>query len=234
MTISTLMRGLAVTASACALVVGVASCSKDDSSGSSASTTSTSTTPASTTSTAPTTSSSTGANPTIADYIKQQGITETQATPGENGAPSISMPTPDGWAQVEKGELPEYALGAIKYSGSQGSNYTANIVALFSKLTGPVDVDKLFELAPGELRNLDDFSEIGSGHKSTLSGFGSYKMAGQYTLKGMTVLTAQQTVVIEAADAVYVLQLNATSNEDQADALQKAMDAIDEQTTITA
>ena len=233
MTISTLMRGFVVTASTCALVVGVASCGKDDSQSSAASTANTST--SATTSVTPATStSSTGANPTIADYIKEQGITETQARPGENGAPSIDMPTPDGWAQVEKGELPEYALGAIKYSGSQGSNYTANIVALFSKLTGPVDVDKLFELAPGELRNLDDFSEIGSGHKSTLSGFGSYKMAGQYTLKGMTVLTAQQTVVIEAADAVYVLQLNATSNEDQADALQKAMDAIDEQTTITA
>lgn len=233
MTISTLMRGFVVTASTCALVVGVASCGKDDSQSSAASTANTST--SATTSVTPATStSSTGANPTIADYIKEQGITETQVRPGENGAPSIDMPTPDGWAQVEKGELPEYALGAIKYSGSQGSNYTANIVALFSKLTGPVDVDKLFELAPGELRNLDDFSEIGSGHKSTLSGFGSYKMAGQYTLKGMTVLTAQQTVVIEAADAVYVLQLNATSNEDQADALQKAMDAIDEQTTITA
>jgi len=227
------MRGFVVTASTCALVVGVASCGKDDSQSSAASTANTST--SATTSVTPATStSSTGANPTIADYIKEQGITETQVRPGENGAPSIDMPTPDGWAQVEKGELPEYALGAIKYSGSQGSNYTANIVALFSKLTGPVDVDKLFELAPGELRNLDDFSEIGSGHKSTLSGFGSYKMAGQYTLKGMTVLTAQQTVVIEAADAVYVLQLNATSNEDQADALQKAMDAIDEQTTITA
>lgn len=234
MTISTLTRGLVATASACALVIGGAACSKDDSSSRTTSTTSTSATATSTASSDPTTSSSTGANPTIADYIKQQGITETQATPGENGAPSISMPTPDGWEQVDKSDLPEHTLGAIKYSGSQGSNYTANIVAVYSKLTGPVDVDKLFELAPGELRNLDDFSEIGSGHKSTLAGFGSYKMAGQYTLKGMTVLTAQQTVVIEAADAVYVLQLNATSNEDQADALQKAMDEIDEQTTITA
>ncbi|GAC79386.1 LpqN/LpqT family lipoprotein [Gordonia malaquae] len=233
MTISTLMRGFVVTASTCALVVGVASCSKDDSQSSAASTTNTSTS-ATTSATPATSTSSTGANPTIADYIKEQGITETQVRPGENGAPSIDMPTPDGWDQVEKSDLPEYALGAIKYSGAQGSDYTANIVALFSKLTGPVDVDKLFELAPGELRNLEDFSEIGSGRKSALSGFGSYKMAGQYTLKGMTVLTAQQTVVIEAADAVYVLQLNATSNEDQADALQKAMDAIDEQTTITA
>ncbi|GEE00288.1 hypothetical protein nbrc107696_07340 [Gordonia spumicola] len=235
MHISTLTRGLVVTASACALVVGAAACGKDDSS-SAPSSTSSSTSAASTTTTTATTSTTSGSNPTIADYIKQQGITETKATPGEDGAPEIDSVTPDGWEVVGKSDLPEYALGAIKYTGpeSEGSNYTANIVSLFSKLTGPVDVDKLFELAPGELRNLDQFQEIGSGHRDTLSGFPSYKMAGQYSLDGMTALTAQQTVVIKASDGVYVLQLNATSNEAQADALQKAMDSIDANVKITA
>jgi hypothetical protein len=50
---------------------------------------------------------------------------------------------------------------------------------------------------------------------------------------GVTKLVAQKTVVIPGPDAVYVLQLNADSLEDQGMVLAPATMDIDEKTTIT-
>ena len=38
-----------------------------------------------------------GPNPTIASYIKDNGITETPVHMGDPGAPTINLPVPDGW-----------------------------------------------------------------------------------------------------------------------------------------
>ena len=46
-------------------------------------------------------------------------------------------------------------------------------------------------------------------------------------------MIAQKTVVIPGQDGLYVLQLNAYSDESEADILAEATSIVDEQTTIT-
>ncbi|MFT4086736.1 MAG: LpqN/LpqT family lipoprotein [Gordonia sp. (in: high G+C Gram-positive bacteria)] len=228
----------AVAALSLVLTVGACSSDKDSSSSTSSKTSAASSTTSavnSSTLTPRTVDAENGPNETIASYIKSAGITETKAKPGEDGAPEIDLPTPDGW-ETAGDKTPDYAAGAIIYTGpgSQGASYTPNIIALMSKLTGKVDKQKLIDLAGGEMKNLPNFKPMGKGQTSTLSGYPSYKIAGTYTLDGMTAVTAQQTVVIPGPDdAVYVLQFNATSNEDLMDALDAALTSIDKNTKIS-
>ncbi|MGV9833578.1 LpqN/LpqT family lipoprotein [Nocardia niigatensis] len=176
-----------------------------------------------------------GSNYTIADYIKDQHITETQVHNGDPGAPAIGLPFPEGWANAGA-DTPDYAIGAIVYSGAEavGANYTPNIIALLSKLQGKVDPQKLIDDAAGEMKNLPGFTQIGNGSVTTVSGYPAYRIAGTYTLQGIPAVSAQETVVIPGAGGTYyVLQLNATSNQDQAGVLQSAIETIDQQITIT-
>ncbi|MFE3223706.1 LpqN/LpqT family lipoprotein [Nocardia sp. NPDC059228] len=127
-------------------------------------------------------------------------------------------------------------IGAIVYSGPDavGANYTPNIIALLSKLRGMVDPQKLIADAAGEMKNLPGSTRIGTGSVTTVSGFPAYRIAGTYTLQGISAVSAQETVVIPGPGGVYyVLQLNATSNQDQAGVLQSAIETIDQQITIT-
>ena len=175
-----------------------------------------------------------GAHETIADYIQQAGIQETAVKPGDDGAPSIDLPTPDGWADAGD-ETPDFAAGAITYTGTDvdTTDYRPNIIALLSKLTGNVDPAKLISLAGGEIQNLPGYEPIGAGEAATVSGFPAYKVAGTYNLDSVKAVTAQETVVIQGSNGIYVLQLNATSNEAQAGILQSAADAIDAGIKIT-
>jgi hypothetical protein len=175
------------------------------------------------------------ANPTIADYIKDQHISETAIHKGDPGAPQIDVQLPDGWQSASEDDTPDYAYGALVYTGpeAQGANYTPNIIALLSKLDGPVDQATLLQLAGGEMKNLPGFIPAGE-ESATVSGFQAYRIAGEYDLQGTKAASGQETIVIPAQQGLYVLQLNATSNEDQSKALFDALEAIDKSITITA
>jgi hypothetical protein len=178
---------------------------------------------------------SSGPHYTIADYIRDQHIVETPVHSGDPGAPSVILPYPDGWVNAGA-DTPDYALGAIVYTGPEAANanYTPNIIALLSRLQGNVDPQRLIDNAGGEMKNLPGFGPIGDGSVATVSGFPAYRIAGIYNLQGIQAVSAQETVVIPAAGGLYVLQLNATSNQDQMAVLQAAIETIDQQISITA
>jgi Probable lipoprotein LpqN len=79
-----------------------------------------------------------GPNPTIASYIQENNIQETPVKRGDPGSPTIDLPFPPGWEDAGA-DTPEWAYGAIVYTGPGGAEYTPSIVALVSKLTGNVD-----------------------------------------------------------------------------------------------
>jgi hypothetical protein len=141
---------------------------------------------------------------------------------------------PDGWDSA-RDKTPDYAYGAIVYSGpeAQGADYTPNIIAVFSKLDGPVDPDKLLQLAGGEMKNLPGFTPAGE-ETATVSGFPAYRIAGEYDLQGIKAASGQETIIINGQQGLYVLQLNATSNEAQAKPLFDALETIDKTISITA
>lgn len=232
---NTLRRTQVAVVAAAVLALGLGACSSDKGTTTSATSSTSVSTSASTSKLSPRSIDSTaGPNETIASYIKSAGISETKVKPGVDGAPKIDLPIPAGWADAGD-KTPDFAAGAIIYTGPDAStaSYTPNIIGIMSKLTGNVDAQKLIDLAGGEMKNLPGFSQIGKGEVGTLSGYPSYKIAGTYNLNGMTAVTAQQTVVIPGPDGTYILQFNATSNEDQATVLEAALDAIDRQTKIS-
>ncbi|MDT5365171.1 MAG: hypothetical protein QOC69_6933 [Mycobacterium sp.] len=180
---------------------------------------------------APSTPAQAGKNETIADYIKESGITETPVKRGEPGTPTLDLPIPAGWADAGA-KTPDYAWGAIVSTDPTMAADPPSIVALMSKLTGDVDPAKILEYAPGELKNLPGF-EGGDGNTSTLGGFDAYQIGGSYVKDGAKRMIAQKTVVIPSKGDVFVLQLNADGLEDQMGPLMDATSQIDEKTTIT-
>ena len=233
------MSGAAAIAAAFAIVLsGCGSTTKTEPS---TSTSASKTTPSSSTSAqaapspkskvAPRDENAKGPNPTIATYIEQNKIQETPIKMGDPGAPTIDLPVPDGW-QTAGSDTPDWAYGAIVFTGPEAAQYTPSIVALLSKLTGNVDPQQIINLAPGELKNLPGWQPMNEGETSTLGNYPAYQLGGTWTSDGQTKIVAQKTVVIPASDGLYVLQLNADGLQNQTDIVSAATDVIDAQTKI--
>ena len=173
-----------------------------------------------------------GPNPTIATYIEQNKIQETPVKKGDPGSPTIDLPVPDGW-QTAGSDTPDWAYGAVVFTGPEAAQYTPSIVALLSKLSGNVDPQKIIDVAPGELQNLPGWKASNEGQTSTLGQYPAYQLGGTWTSEGKTKVVAQKTVVIPGSDGLYVLQLNADGLENQLDIVSTATNVIDEQTKIT-
>jgi hypothetical protein len=226
-----------VAAAVTALAVVLSGCGSDTKAASSSSSTSKSSSSEATTSKKPkvpetTEAEAPGPNPTIADYIKENNIKETGIKMGDPSAPAVNLPVPDGWQPLTAEEAPDYAYGAIVYTGPEFESDPPNIVALMSKLTGNVDPQQIIDLAPGELNNLPDYKPGNEGETSTLGDYPAYVLGGTYTRDGATRFIAQKTVVIPAADGLYVLQLNVDGPDAAGDVLGAATDKIDSDTTI--
>jgi len=173
-----------------------------------------------------------GPNPTIADYITENDIQETGVKMGDPSAPPVNLPVPDGWQALSPEDTPDYAYGAIVYTGAEFESDPPNIIALMSKLSGDVDPQKIIDLAPGELKNLPDYAPGNEGETSTLSDYPAYVLGGTYTRDGATRFIAQKTVVIPRSDGLYVLQLNVDGPEEAGEVLAAATEKIDSDTTI--
>lgn len=174
-----------------------------------------------------------GPNKTINDYIAENKITETPFTADEPGTPNFDFPFPPGWSDAGD-RTPEWAYGAIVYDSPMDPGDPPAMVAIASKLTGPVDPAKILEYAPGQLLNLPEFKPLGAPEKSTLGGFQAVQSAGTYTYDGKARVIAQKTVVIPGNGAWFALQLNADAPQAEESVVVDGARVIDEQTTITA
>lgn len=143
----------------------------------------------------------------------------------------MSLPTPPGWSNATD-RAPGWAWAALVSGDPAVADDPPSIVVLMSKLTGDVDADRVLEFAPAELRNLPGF-DGGAGTATTLSGFDAVQIGGRYDKDGVERVVGQKTVVIPAADAVYVMQLNADAPAEHAEQLLNATRFLDEQTRIT-
>jgi hypothetical protein len=174
-----------------------------------------------------------GPNPTIATYVQDNHIQETQIHRGDPGAPNINLPVPGGWA-LAPGSSPDWAYGgAIVYTGPEAAQYAPRIVALLFKLGGNVDPHQILGLTPGELNNLSGFKAINRGANTKLAGHDAYQAAGFWQDNGQTNVAAIKTVAIPRSDGLYVLQIKAGGRQDQVNIVAPATKVIDDQATIT-
>ena len=233
----TTARGVAAAAAALSLALaGCGSDTKTESGGSAEESTSATSSEAAETSTSAAESSATaapaGENYTIAEYIRDNEITEAQVRRGDEGAPNVNLPAPPGWIDAGPG-TPEWAYSQIVFTDPSMPPPPPTITAIMSKLTGDVDSAKVLEFAPGELKNLPEFDGPAEGQPGKLGGFDAVQVGGTYVKDGKNLLVAQKTTVIPADDGVYVLQINAEGTEEQMGPLMDATAAIDDETTIT-
>jgi hypothetical protein len=231
----TAISGVAAVAAALALVLS--GCGSDTKTEPTTTTTTTTTTTSAkaaptTAKVAPRDEDAAGPNPTVASYIQENNIQETPVKRGDPGSPTIDLPFPPGWEDAGP-DTPEWAYGAIVYTGPESAEYTPSIVALVSKLTGNVDPQKIIDLAPGELKNLPGYEPLAEGARDTLGNYPAYALGGIWAQDGQRKIVAQKTVVIPGSDGLYVLQLNADGLENQLELVGSATAVIDEQTTIT-
>lgn len=216
------VRWIAAACVALAVSAPVAGCSKDESDTKQSAQSSASAKP-----NTPVTGTN-GRQPTLGDYIKQNNITESQVKPGQPDTPEIALPMGPDWKDLGPA-TPAYAYAAI--IDTAFSTDPPSIVAVMSKLTGPVDPAQILTLAPNEIRNLPDFKGT-EPRPGKLSNFDSVQISGTYTRDGKARLIAQKTVLIPDKDAFFVLQLNADGLKEQGDALVMATEAIDNKATI--
>lgn len=233
----TTVRGVA--AAAAVLGLALAGCGSDTKAepgtSSAASSAEASTSPASSEAAATSTSAAAepaGGNYTIAEYIKDNGITEAQVKRGDPGAPTVNLPTPPGWVDAGPG-TPDWAWSQIVFSDPAAGPVPPTITAIMSKLTGDVDGAKVLEFAPGELKNLPEYNGANEGQPDKLAGFDAVQVGGTYVKDGKNLLVAQKTTVIPIDGGVFVLQINAEGTEEQMGPLMDATSAIDDETTIT-
>lgn len=223
---------------AVALGIGLSGCSSDSTDGTPTAGESSTSSEAATTSEA--TSSAAPATPppaaasgmTIDQYAQENGIVSTPVQQGDPGAPTITLPIPEGW-ELAGDRAPAGAYDALIYTAPPPSPTPPTIVAFVTKLTGNVDPAKVLEYAPNETRNLPGYNGAESGKPSTLGGFEATQIGGFYTKDGINRLVAQKTTVIPTEGGVFVLKIIADGTEDLAMPMMDATAAIDDQTTIT-
>jgi hypothetical protein len=179
-----------------------------------------------------TTEEAAGPNPTIATYIKENNIKETPIAMGDPTAPAVNLPPLDGWTLLGTGDVPPGIYGAAVYAGAEFEGDEPSIEAIYSRLEGNVDAQAILNLAPGEVQNLPKF-DGGKGQPSTLGNYPAYVIAGNYTNKdGADRVIGQKTVIVQAPDALYVLQINVEGPAASVDVVNAATDKIDSDTTI--
>lgn len=172
-----------------------------------------------------------GRLPTLADYIKQNNITETEAKHDDPEVPKIMLPMLPGWADAGPA-TPAYAYGASIGVDPVLQPDPPTVVAVLSKLSGNVDPADILSMAPNEVRNLPDF-EGSDPVAGTLSNFDATRISGQYTRGGQARVIEQTTAVIPGKDGLYVLQINVDGIKEQIQILMQAVDLIDKQAKIT-
>jgi hypothetical protein len=160
------------------------------------------------------------AHETIDDFLAKNGITETPIAHQPGQPPFADFQLPDGWEVQAPAALPAHIL-AFAPEYRQG-DFVPSALLVVSKLDRVVDPAQILPIADGELRNQPSFEEVGA-FDSDIDGYPARSIIGTYRDPDLGLMAAsQQTVIVPGApgeEATYVVQLNVTSLENQADAI---------------
>lgn len=173
-----------------------------------------------------------GDNPTILTYTQENGITQIPVFADDPTAPPVNIPIPNGWEEVSPEDLPEGLYGGAVYAGPDFEQDPPQIQVIYVRMEGPADPQAIIDVAGGELNNLPGYEPGNPGETSTLGEYPAYVLGGSFNASGEERLIAQKTVVIPAADGLYVLQLNVAGPVEAGGAIADATEQIDSETTI--
>ncbi|MDR3665011.1 MAG: LpqN/LpqT family lipoprotein [Mycobacterium sp.] len=170
---------------------------------------------------------------TIATYLKSNNIPETLIHRNDPGAPVVNLPMPAGWTDAGP-QTPAFAYQSIVYTGPGAAEYRPSATALISRLGPPAEAQKIIDFAPGELNNLPGFAPTDTGTPGTVDGHQSFQLSGTWNSNGVTKIITQNTVMIQDATGLYVMQINIDGVTSQAEIIKQITAAIDHDTKIAA
>jgi serine/threonine-protein kinase len=166
---------------------------------------------------------------TIADYIKENRIAETIVHRGDPGAPVITVPMPPGWFDATTRLQPPPYFAIVHET--PGNPDPPTVRTLVSKLQGDVDIQRLLDYAPNELKNLPG-AEVQQNTLGKVDGLDAVQVRGTYLNEGQRRVVAQTTVVIPSPSGLYIFQANGNTAEPFANTLDDVMAAINNETKI--
>jgi hypothetical protein len=164
---------------------------------------------------------------TIADYIKDHDIEETQLHGPTPGAPTVELPVPQGWSRTSSN-----FYAGVTAGGPDAEDYGPYAALLLSRINGDFDSQEFINLAPGELYNLNSYQPVFDEGIGSLDGYKTYELGGTFIKDGRHLFIVQQTIVIPGRDGFYVAQVNSMGPDNIRDTLSKDIELINTQLTI--
>ncbi len=159
----------------------------------------------------------------FAQYLESSGVTGEPVAPDKLTDLTVSIPTPPGWQQVDKPNIPP-TTEAIAKDG----NFPTAMLMVF-KLNGDFDAAELVKHGNADATLAENFKQLDESG-ANFHGFPSSMIEGSYDLGGQRLHTYQpdrHPHRIRARPQRYLVQLAVTSLADQA-----APDAADIQAII--
>jgi Probable lipoprotein LpqN len=170
-----------------------------------------------------TTTTSTEAPVPFAQYLESSGITGEQVAPDKLADLIVSIPTPKGWAKVDKPTIPPNTEAI----GKDGNFPTAMLMVF--KLNGDFDPTDVVKHGNSDARLAQNFKLLDQSG-ANFHGFPSSMIEGSYDLGGQRLHTYNRIVIPTGSGPDhqrYLVQLAVTSL-----AVQAAPDAADIQAII--
>jgi hypothetical protein len=159
----------------------------------------------------------------FAQYLESSGVTGEQVAPDKLTDLTVSIPTPPGWAKVDKPSIPPTTEMIGK-----GGNFPTAMLMVF-KLNGDFDAADVVRHGNADAALSENFKLLDQSG-ADFHGFPSSMIEGSYDLKGARMHTYNRIVVATGSAPArqrYLVQLSVTSLAEQA-----APDAADIQAII--
>jgi hypothetical protein len=166
----------------------------------------------STTTTATATPTSTEPPAPFSQYLESVGVTGEQAAPEALTDLTVSIPTPPGWAKVDKPNI----TPTTELIAKQGAYPTAMLMVF--KLTGDFDAAEAIKHGYADAQRSRNFTQLDAS-TADFHGFPSAMIQGDYDLKGIRLRGFNRIVIATGSPPAgqrYLVQLTITSLANQA------------------
>ncbi|WP_078312406.1 MULTISPECIES: LpqN/LpqT family lipoprotein [unclassified Mycobacterium] len=161
---------------------------------------------------------------TLAEFFASKNVKLEPLTKNSHGAPRISIPIPNNWANVPDPNVPNaYQVIVSKANGT--GLYQSNAQVTMSKLVGEFDTNEAVSHGPVEVKSLQGWQPTDAS-LVTYQGAPSSIVEGTFRQDGETLNTSRRAAIITQGKDRYLVQLAVTTTVGNAIAEAPATDLI--------
>ncbi|MBB4853999.1 putative flap endonuclease-1-like 5' DNA nuclease [Mycobacteroides chelonae] len=161
---------------------------------------------------------------TLAEFFASKNVKVEPLTKNSHGAPRVSIPIPNNWANVPDPNVPNaYQVIVSKANGT--GLYQSNAQVTMSKLIGEFDTNEAVSHGPVEVKALQGWQPTDAS-LVTYQGFPSSIVEGTFRQDGETLNTSRRAAIITQGKDRFLVQLAVTTTVGNAIAEAPATDLI--------